>query len=127
MSRNSSWRHSSQTDFAYPFYTNTIGGSGGPSGCATGAQDIIYAVSGTCVGHPAVPAGQAFSAAAATTNPVSLLINGVSVTPAFAGLSGAGLDQINLTIPAGLGTGDVPLVAAVGGAQTPSTVVISLK
>jgi uncharacterized protein (TIGR03437 family) len=50
----------------------------------------------------------------------------VSVTPAFAGLSGAGLYQINVTIPAGLGSGDVSLVATVGGVQTPSNVVISL-
>jgi uncharacterized protein (TIGR03437 family) len=58
---------------------------------------------------------------------VSLLINNENVTPGFAGLSGAGLYQINLTVPAGLGTGDVPLLATVGGAQTPSTVVISLQ
>jgi uncharacterized protein (TIGR03437 family) len=73
-----------------------------------------------------VPAGQAFSGAAPTTNPVSLLINNVSVTPTFAGLSGAGLYQINLTIPGGIGTGDVSLQATVGGVQTQSGVVISL-
>ena len=77
--------------------------------------------------NPAVPAGQAFSSVAPTTNPVSLLINNVSVTPTFAGLSSAGLYQINLTVPAGLGTGDVPLVASVGGVKTPSGVVISLQ
>ena len=77
--------------------------------------------------NPAVPAGQAFSGAAATTNSVELLINNVSVTPAFAGLSGPGLCQINLTIPPGLGTGDVSLAVAVGGAHTPAGVVISLQ
>jgi uncharacterized protein (TIGR03437 family) len=77
--------------------------------------------------RPAVAAGHAFSGAAAATSPVSLLVNGVTVTPLFAGLSAAGLDQINLTIPPGLGTGDVPLVAAVGGVQTSSGVVISLQ
>jgi uncharacterized protein (TIGR03437 family) len=56
-----------------------------------------------------------------------VLINNVAVRPAFAGLSSAGLWQINLTIPAGLGTGDVPLQATAGGAQTPSGVVISLQ
>jgi uncharacterized protein (TIGR03437 family) len=74
---------------------------------------------------PAIPAGQALSDAAPTTNPVKLVINSVSVTPSFAGLSSAGLYQINLTIPAGLGTGDVSLVATVGGAQT--SAVISLQ
>lgn len=77
--------------------------------------------------NPAVPAGQAFSGAAPTTNPVNLLIDNAGVTPAFAGMSGAGLYQINLTVPSDLGTGDVPLMASVGGAQTPSGVVISLQ
>jgi uncharacterized protein (TIGR03437 family) len=74
-----------------------------------------------------VPSGQPFTGAAPTTNPVSVLINSASVTPSFSGLSGAGLYQINLTVPAGLGTGDVPLAATVGGAQTQSGVVISLQ
>ena len=77
--------------------------------------------------QPAVKSGQAFAGAAPATNPVSLLIDNVSVTPLFAGLSGAGLYQLNVIIPPGLGTGDVPLVASVGGVRTPSAVVISLQ
>ncbi len=77
--------------------------------------------------NPAVPAGQAFSEAAPTTDPVMVRINNVSVTPAFAGLSGAGLYQINLTVPSNLGTGDVSLQATVGGIETPSGAVISLR
>lgn len=77
--------------------------------------------------NPAVPASQPFSGTAATTNPVTLRINNVSVTPSFAGLSGAGLCQINLTIPSGLGTSDVPLLATVGGVTTPTGVVISVQ
>lgn len=76
--------------------------------------------------YPVVLAGQAFSGEAPTTDPVNLLINNVSVTPAFAGLSSAGLYQINLIVPTGLGTGDVSLVATVGGVETPTGVVISL-
>jgi uncharacterized protein (TIGR03437 family) len=77
--------------------------------------------------NPVVPAGQAYSGAAPTTNAVTLRINNLSVSPGFAGLSGAGLYQINLTVPAGLGTGDVSLVATVGGTQTQTGVVISLQ
>ena len=77
--------------------------------------------------NPVVVAGKAFSSAAPVVNPVTVLINNVSVTPSFAGLSGAGLYQINLTIPAGLGTGDVSLVATVAGSQTQLGVVISLQ
>jgi uncharacterized protein (TIGR03437 family) len=76
---------------------------------------------------PTVLAGAAFSGAAPTTNPVTVQINGVSVTTAFAGISGAGLYQLTLTVPSSLGKGDVSLVAAVGGVQTPSSVVISLQ
>jgi uncharacterized protein (TIGR03437 family) len=76
---------------------------------------------------PLVHAGEAFAGAAPTTGPVTLLINNTRIVPSFAGLSGAGLYQINLTVPAGLGTGDVPLVAIAGGAQTPAGVVISLQ
>ena len=77
--------------------------------------------------QPAVKSGQVFAGAAPATNPVSLFINNVSVTPLFAGLSGAGLYQLNVIIPPGLGTGDVPLTASVGGVRTPLGVVISLQ
>ena len=76
---------------------------------------------------PFVPAGQVFSSAAPTTNPVSLAINNVVVTPFFAGLSSAGVYQFNLIIPSGLGSGDVPLQGNVGDVQTPAGVVISLQ
>jgi len=108
-----------------------IGPSGASLGYSTVAARAGDAVElfGTGFGptNPAVPAGVTFSGAAPTTNPVTLYINGVSVTPAFAGLSGAGLYQINFTVPSSLGTGDVSLVATVGGVQTPPTVVISLQ
>jgi uncharacterized protein (TIGR03437 family) len=76
--------------------------------------------------NPVVPPGAVFSGAASTTNPVTLSINNIPVTPGFAGESSAGLYQINVTIPPGLGTGDVSLQASVGGSQTP-VVVISLQ
>ena len=107
----------------------------GPTGTSLGygtvaakAGDVVE-LFGTGFGptNPAVPAGQPFAGAAQTTNPVTLRINNFSVTPTFAGLSGAGLYQINLIVPSGLGTGDVSLQAAVGGAQAPSGVVMSLQ
>ena len=57
----------------------------------------------------------------------SLQINNLSVTPSFAGLSGAGLYQFNVMVPSGLGTGDVTLQAKVGGVVTPFGAVISLR
>jgi len=99
---------------------------GYPTVAAKAGDSILVFAVGLGPTNPAVPAGQAFSAAAPTTNPVNVLIDNVSVTPGFAGLSGAGLYQLNLTVPAGLGTGEVSLAATVGGSRTPANVVISL-
>jgi uncharacterized protein (TIGR03437 family) len=95
---------------------------------AAKAGDSI-ALFGTGFGptNPAVTPGVAYSGAAPTSSAVTIRINGASVTPTFAGLSGAGLYQLNLTVPPSLGAGDVPLQAIVGGVQTPSGVVISLQ
>jgi uncharacterized protein (TIGR03437 family) len=62
-----------------------------------------------------VAAGKPFSGSAAVVNPT------------FAGLSSAGLYQIDIVIPAGLGTGDVSLQATAGGVQTLPGIVISLQ
>ncbi|HWB98758.1 MAG TPA: IPT/TIG domain-containing protein [Bryobacteraceae bacterium] len=103
---------------------NTLGY---PTVAATAGDTIVLFAVGLGPTTPAVHAGQAFSGVAPATGPVSVLINNTSVVPSFAGLSGAGLYQINLTVPAGLGTGDVPLAAIAGGARTPAGVVLSLQ
>jgi uncharacterized protein (TIGR03437 family) len=67
---------------------------------------------------PAVLAGQVFSGAANTTNPVTLTIGKTPVVTSFTGISEAGTYQFNLTVPAGLGTGDVSITASVTGVST---------
>lgn len=107
----------------------------GPTGTSLGYRTVaakagdIVELFGTGFGptNPSVSAGQAFSGAAATTNPVNLLLGTVSVAPMFSGLSSAGLCQINLIIPTDLGSGDVQVQATVGGAQTPAGSVVSLQ
>jgi uncharacterized protein (TIGR03437 family) len=76
---------------------------------------------------PPVPAGQPWSGTAVTLDPVVLSIGSTVVKTFYTGLSGAGLFQINLVVPPGLGVGDVPLLATVAGSQTPAGVVISLR
>jgi len=76
---------------------------------------------------PVVLAGQPYSGAASTNYPLTLYINNVAVKTTFTGLSSAGLYQINLRIPFGLGTGDVSLQAMVGGLETQAGVVMSLE
>jgi uncharacterized protein (TIGR03437 family) len=100
---------------------------GYPTVAAKAGDSIVLFGVGFGPTTPAVPSGKAFSGSAPTTNSVKIFVNSLNVIPSFAGLSGAGLFQINLTLPAGLGTGDLPLVATVGGAQTQSSVVISLQ
>jgi uncharacterized protein (TIGR03437 family) len=107
----------------------------GPTGTALGYATVAAKVGdsvelfggGFGPTSPPVAAGAIFSGAASTTTAVSLLINNVSFIPSFAGLSGAGLYQINFTVPPGLGTGDVALAATVAGASTQPDVVISLQ
>jgi uncharacterized protein (TIGR03437 family) len=112
---------------AYDIIGPTGGSLGYPTVAAKAGDTVELFAVGLGPTNPMVQAGQAFSGDAPTTNSVNLLINNVNVAPTFAGLSSAGLYQINLTVPAGLGTGDVSLVATVGGAKTPSNVVISLQ
>jgi uncharacterized protein (TIGR03437 family) len=61
------------------------------------------------------------------STPITLIINGVTVMPSFAGITEAGLFQLNFTVPAGLGSGNLSIMGMVGGVQTPSGVVIPLQ
>ena len=76
---------------------------------------------------PAVAAGAAFTGAAPVNNAINLYINNAIVTPSFVGLSSAGLYQINLTVPSGIGGGEVPIQAFAGGIQTQAKVLFSLQ
>ena len=76
---------------------------------------------------PDVPAGAAFTGAAPVSNPVNLYINNAIVQPSFVGLSSAGLYQINLTVPSGLGEGDVPIQCFAGGVPTQAKVLFALQ
>ncbi len=48
---------------------------------------------------PHVPAGQLYFSAASTSSPVAITIGGVPANVVFAGITGAGLYQFNLTVP----------------------------
>jgi uncharacterized protein (TIGR03437 family) len=100
---------------------------GYPTVAAKAGDTIELFGTGFGTTNPSVPAGAPFSGAAPTISAVTVRIDSTNVAPSFSGLSGAGLYQFNLTIPGGLGTGDVALQALVGGLATPSGVVISLQ
>lgn len=67
---------------------------------------------------PPVPAGAAFAGSAPVSNPVSLYINKVLIQPTFVGITSAGLYQINMVVPEGLGDGSVPIHLSAGGLET---------
>ncbi len=75
---------------------------------------------------PAVPAGKAYSGAAPTTNPVTVTIGGVPAKVLFAGAVASGVYQLNVVVPAAP-SGDQPLIATVGGVQTPTGVLIPIQ
>ena len=94
---------------------------------ATAGDNLVLFGVGFGPTNPVVHAGQLYSGGAPTTNSVQLSINNTSVSPTFSGITSAGLYQLNLVVPAGLGAGDMPLQATVGGVRTPSGVVLSLQ
>lgn len=75
---------------------------------------------------PAVPAGQIFSGAAPTQNPVTIFIGGAQAKVAFSGITQSGLCQFNITVP-NIPGGDQPLLATVNGIPTPPGVVIAIQ
>ncbi|HWB95685.1 MAG TPA: choice-of-anchor V domain-containing protein [Bryobacteraceae bacterium] len=70
---------------------------------------------------PAVDPTLIFSGAAPTANPVSVTIGGQTAQVQFAGISGAGLYQLNVVVPQGVSDGDQPVVATTSDGQSTST------
>jgi len=76
---------------------------------------------------PTVASGQGFSSGASTANPVTATIGGVDAEVEFSGITGAGLYQINVWVPAGLSSGDQPIVLTVGGLATQSGLYVAVQ
>jgi uncharacterized protein (TIGR03437 family) len=91
-------------------------------------ETVELFASGFGAGSTPVPAGKADTVIPSTTvfSPVIVIIDGVSQTvPAY--IIGAGLWQINVTIPQNVGTGDLTLQATVDGVTTPTSVAITVQ
>jgi uncharacterized protein (TIGR03437 family) len=67
-----------------------------------------------------------FTGAARTTDPVLVSIGGVAAKVQFAGISGAGLYQLNVVVPV-LGDGDQKVIATVGGMNSQDNAFIAVK
>jgi uncharacterized protein (TIGR03437 family) len=68
--------------------------------------------------NPPVPAGQVFTGSNPLANNVSATIGGFPAVVNFAGVVGAGVVQINVQVPLGVGNGDSPVIATVGGVSS---------
>lgn len=109
---------------------NGTGVSGGSYASAAAAKpgDILE-LYGTGFGltDPEIPAGALFVGGYPTVNPVTVLIGGISTNVLWAGLVSAGLNQINITVPAGLPDGDHAVVVAVGGVNSTGTAFLKVS
>ena len=98
-------------------------------------QGEIISLFGTGFGdtNPSVPAGQLASGIAGVTNPVTVMIGGVTLSSSdvlYAGLSPgsiSGLYQINVRIPSSAPLGDVPVTITIGGFQTQSGATLPIQ
>ena len=101
-----------------------ITGTGSPTAKPGDILEIF--ATGLGATTPAVAPGLVFSGACATTTTPTVTIGGKSATVLYSGLIGAGLYQINLTVPTGLATGTYPVILTQGTSASPSTAVLKV-
>ena len=76
---------------------------------------------------PAIPTAQLVTTPAMLANTAQVTIGGANATVAYAGLVEAGLNQLNVTIPASTPNGDAAITASIGGIQTQAGVSITVQ
>ena len=86
---------------------------------------LLYGV-GFGPATPPQPSGQLVATAAPLANTVQVTIGGQTALVAFAGLTGSGLYQFNVTVP-NLPNGDAAVVATIGGIATQTGVVVTVQ
>jgi len=90
-----------------------------------GETILIY---GTGFGptNPPSPSAQLVTAPAILANSVQITIGGQAASVTFAGLVGAGLYQLNVTVP-NIPNGDATVQAQIGGVQTQTGVLVTVQ
>jgi len=91
-----------------------------------GEPVALYAV-GLGPTSPAVPAGAVFASAAPVVTKPTVTVGGVPVTVDFAGIVGAGLYQINFTVPQNAASGEQPVVVTTAGLTTQKDITIPIE
>ena len=90
-----------------------------------GETILLYGV-GFGPADPPQPSGQLVTAATPLANDVQVTIGGQTASVAFAGLTGSGLYQFNVTVP-NLANGDAAVVASIGGVATQTGVAVTVQ
>jgi uncharacterized protein (TIGR03437 family) len=90
-----------------------------------GETILLYGV-GFGPANPPQPSGQLVTAATPLANDVQVTIGGQTASVAFAGLTGSGLYQFNVTVP-NLADGDAAVVASIGGVVTQTGVAVTVQ
>ena len=99
----------------------------GATPAAPGEPIVLYGT-GFGVTNPAAPEGKLITTPLPLATPPTITIGGTATAaPAFAGLTYAGLFQINVTVPATAASGDQPVAAMVGTTTSPSGAVIAVQ
>ena len=105
---------------------SVIGTTGTATPAAPGEVIVLFG-NGFGATTPAAVNGQIQSGAAPLVATPTVTFGTANANVVFAGLTGTGLYQLNVVVPAGLADGDVPVVAKIGAASTPNGAVVSVK
>lgn len=97
-----------------------------PAGSAKPGDTLEIFATGLGATTAAVAPGLVFSGAYPTATTPTVAIGGSNAAVLYAGLVGAGLYQINLTVPSGLAAGTYPVVLTQAGASSPSTALLKI-
>ena len=106
-----------------------VGASGVTTGSSPAKAGETIVLFGTGFGPttPGYAAGQLITTPVALAALPTVTFGGTSANVTYAGLVGAGLYQINVTIPQGTPSGDIPVVATIGGVSSQSTAIITVQ
>jgi uncharacterized protein (TIGR03437 family) len=115
---------SQHADYSYVGQPNLLPGA--PTTPAVLGEAIILWGTGFGPSNPPTPAGQLVTQSLALANAVTVLIGGTEAQVEWAGISGAGLYQINVLVPTSISAGEFPVVATVGGVSTQVNAMITI-
>jgi uncharacterized protein (TIGR03118 family) len=90
-------------------------------------ETIVMFGTGFGATNPSPVNGGVVSTPAPMVRPPVILIDDVEANVSFAGLIATGVYQFNVVVPAGVRTGNVPVVASEGGFTTPPLLLTAIK